>query len=124
MSNEQNLISDLRDQNRALREENERLRKKSRLKLNAIGSDKCQINFTTPTVEVTISESEVKHRLAESELVVKMAGEIEELKSQVEDLNEELGNVLDVKNRQAWEIRLLKEEIKRLKRIKAEDAED
>jgi hypothetical protein len=29
-----------------------------------------------------------------------------------------------VKNRQAWEIRLLKEEIKRLKRIKAEDAED
>lgn len=50
--------------------------------------------------------------------------EITELKSQVEDLQEELGNVLDVKNRQAWEIRLLKEEIKRLKRIKAEDAED
>lgn len=50
--------------------------------------------------------------------------EIAELKSQVEDLQEELGNVLDVKNRQAWEIRLLKEEIKRLKRIKAEDAED
>ena len=75
-------------------------------------------------LKVTISESEVKHRLAESELVVKLAGEIEELKSQVEDLNEELGNVLDVKNRQAWEIRLLKEEIKRLKRIKAEDAED
>jgi nitric oxide reductase activation protein len=45
MSNEQNLISDLRDQNRALREENERLRKKSRLKLNAVGSDKCQINI-------------------------------------------------------------------------------
>jgi nitric oxide reductase activation protein len=88
MSNEQNLISDLRDQNRALREENERLRKKSRLKLNAVGSDKCQINFTTPTI---ISESEVKHRLAESELVVKMAGEIEELKSQVDDLQEELG---------------------------------
>ena len=75
-------------------------------------------------LKVTISESEVKHRLAESELVVKLAGEIEELKSQVEDLNEELGNVLDVKNRQAWEIRLLKEEIKRLKRIKAEDRED
>ena len=75
-------------------------------------------------LKVTISESEVKHRLAESELVVKLAGEIEELKSQVEDLNEELGNVLDVKNRQAWEIRLLQEDIKRLKRIKAEDRED
>lgn len=54
----------------------------------------------------------------------KLIAEISELKSQVEDLQEELGNVLDVKNRQAWEIRLLKEEIKRLKRIKAEDAED
>jgi hypothetical protein len=115
MSNEQNLISDLRDQNRALREENERLRKKSRLKLNAIGSDKCQINFTTPTVEVTISESEVKHRLAESELVVKMAGEIEELKSQVEDLQKELGETRAQSNLKDWEIRFLKEENKRLR---------
>jgi chromosome segregation ATPase len=41
-------------------------------------------------LKVTISESEVKHRLAESELVVKMAGELTELQSQVEDLQEEL----------------------------------
>jgi peptidoglycan hydrolase CwlO-like protein len=114
MSNEQNLISDLRDQNRALREENERLRKKSRLKLNAIGSDKCQINFTTPTVEVTISESEVKHRLAESELVVKMAGELTELQSQVDDLQEELSDTRAQSNLKDWEIRFLKEDVKRL----------
>lgn len=31
----------------------------------------------------------------------KLIAEISELKSQVEDLQEELGNVLDVKNRQA-----------------------
>lgn len=115
MSNEQNLISDLRDQNRALREENERLRKKSRLKLNAIGSDKCQINFTTPTVEVTISESEAKHRLAESELVVKMAGELTELQSQVDDLQEELGETRAQSNMKDWQIRFLKEENKRLR---------
>jgi capsule polysaccharide export protein KpsE/RkpR len=105
MSNEQNLISDLRDQNRALREENERLRKKSRLKLNAVGSDKCQINFTTPTI---ISESEVKHRLAESELVVKMAGELT-------DLQEELGETRAQSNLKDWEIRFLKEDVKRLR---------
>jgi len=44
----------------------------------------------------------------------KLLAEIEELKSQVEDLQEELGNVLGVKNRQAWEIRFLKEDIARL----------
>jgi peptidoglycan hydrolase CwlO-like protein len=111
MSNEQNLISDLRDQNRALREENERLRKKSRLKLNAVGSDKCQINFTTPTI---ISESEVKHRLAESELIIKMAGELTELQSQVDDLQEELGETRAQSNLKDWEIRFLKEDVKRL----------
>ena len=44
----------------------------------------------------------------------KLLAEIEELKSQVADLQEELGNVLDIKNRQAWEIRFLKEDIARM----------
>jgi len=61
-----------------------------------------------------ITPSEVKARLSEAELLIKYAAEIEELKSQVEDLQEELGNVLGVKNRQVWEIRFLKEDIKRL----------
>lgn len=61
-----------------------------------------------------ITSSEVKQRLSESELLIKYAAEIEELKSQVADLQEELGNVLDIKNRQAWEIRFLKEDVKRL----------
>ena len=61
-----------------------------------------------------ITSSEVKQRLSEAELLIKYAAEISELKSQVEDLQEELGNVLGVKNRQAWEIRFLKEDIKRL----------
>lgn len=79
-----------------------------------------------------ITPSEVKQRLSETELLIKYAAEIEELKSQVADLQEELGNVLDIKNRQAWEIRFLKEDIKRLsaksteKRhlTQAEDTED
>ena len=102
------------------------------MSIDAIGSDKCQINFTTPTVEVTISESEVKHRLAESELVVKMAGEIDELKSQVDDLQEELGETRAQSNLKDWEIRFLKEDVKRLtaklyeKRhhLQTEDTED
>ncbi len=102
------------------------------MSIDAIGSDKCQINFTTPTVEVTISESEVKHRLAESELVVKMAGEIDELKSQVDDLQEELGETRAQSNLKDWEIRFLKEDVKRLtaklyeKRnlMQSEDTED
>jgi hypothetical protein len=61
-----------------------------------------------------ITSSEVKARLSEAELLIKYAAEIEELKSQVADLQEELGNVLGVKNRQAWEIRFLKEDIARL----------
>lgn len=79
------------------------------------------------TVREFFRRNEDKHLAEIKELQAKLAkfkAEISELKSQVEDLNEELGNVLDVKNRQAWEIRLLKEEIKRLKRIKAEDRED
>lgn len=79
-----------------------------------------------------ITSSEVKQRLSESELLIKYAAEIEELKSQVADLQEELGNVLDIKNRQAWEIRFLKEDVKRLsaKRyekchyLQTEDTED
>ena len=79
-----------------------------------------------------ITSSEVKARLSEAELLIKYAAEIEELKSQVADLQEELGNVLGVKNRQAWEIRFLKEDIARMsakrdeKRhlTQAEDTED
>lgn len=85
------------------------------MSIDAIGSDKCQINFTTPTVEVTISESEAKHRLAESELVVKMAGEMTELQSQVDDLQKELGDTRTQSNLKDWEIRFLKEENKRLR---------
>ena len=102
------------------------------MSIDAIGSDKCQINFTTPTVEVTISESEAKHRLAESELVVKMAGELTELQSQVDDLQEELGETRAQSNLKDWEIRFLKEDVKRLsaklyeKRhyLQSEDTED
>ena len=102
------------------------------MSIDAIGSDKCQINFTTPTVEVTISESEAKHRLAESELVVKLAGEIAELKSQVEDLQEELSDTRTQSNMKDWQIRFLKEDVKRLtaklyeKRnlMQSEDTED
>lgn len=102
------------------------------MSIDAIGSDKCQINFTTPTVEVTISESEAKHRLAESELVVKMAGELTELQSQVDDLQEELGETRAQSNLKDWEIRFLKEDVKRLtaklyeKRhfLQTEDTED
>ena len=83
-------------------------------------------------LKVTISESEVKYRLAESELVVKLAGEIEELKSQVEDLQEELGETRAQSNLKDWEIRFLKEDVKRLtaklyeKRhfLQTEDTED
>jgi peptidoglycan hydrolase CwlO-like protein len=81
------------------------------MSIDAIGSDKCQINFTTPTI---ISESEAKHRLAESELVVKMAGELTELQSQVDDLQEELGETRAQSNLKDWEIRFLKEDVKRL----------
>ena len=73
------------------------------MSLDAISSNKCQINFTTPTPQDFITHNENK-----------LLAEIEELKSQVEDLQEELGNVLGVKNRQAWEIRFLKEDVKRL----------
>jgi peptidoglycan hydrolase CwlO-like protein len=65
-------------------------------------------------LKVTISESEVKHRLAESELVVKMAGELTELQSQVDDLQEELGETRAQSNLKDWEIRFLKEDVKRL----------
>jgi chromosome segregation ATPase len=66
-------------------------------------------------LKVTISEAEVKHRLAESELVVKMAGELTELQSQVDDLQEELGETRAQSNLKDWEIRFLKEENKRLR---------
>ena len=59
-----------------------------------------------------ITSSEVKQRLSETELLIKYAAEIEELKSQVEDLNEELGNVLDIKNRQEHEISRLRERLR------------
>ena len=65
-------------------------------------------------LKVTISESEVKYRLAESELVVKMAGELTELQSQVDDLQEELGETRAQRNLKDWEIRFLKEDVKRL----------
>lgn len=42
----------------------------------------------------------------------KLLAEISELKSQVEDLQEELGNVLDIKNRQAHEISRLRERLR------------
>ena len=75
-------------------------------------------------LKVTISESEAKHRLAESELVVKMAGELTELQSQVEDLQEELGNVNGEKNRLVWELRFAQEENKRLReRLSAKQTE-
>jgi chromosome segregation ATPase len=75
-------------------------------------------------LKVTISESEVKYRLAESELVVKMAGELTELQSQVEDLQEELGNVNGEKNRLVWELRFAQEENKRLReRLSAKQTE-
>lgn len=66
------------------------------------------------SLKVTISESEAKHRLAESELVVKLAGEITELKSQVEDLQEELRETRTQSNMKDWQIRFLKEDVKRL----------
>jgi hypothetical protein len=66
-------------------------------------------------LKVTISESEVKYRLAESELVVKMAGELTELQSQVDDLQEELSDTRTQSNLKDWEIRFLKEENKRLR---------
>jgi hypothetical protein len=66
-------------------------------------------------LKVTISEAEVKHRLAESELVIKMAGELTELQSQVDDLQEELGETRAQSNLKDWEIRFLKEENKRLR---------
>ena len=83
-------------------------------------------------LKVTISESEVKYRLAESELVVKMAGELTELQSQVDDLQEELGETRAQSNLKDWEIRFLKEDVKRLtaklyeKRhhLQTEDTED
>ena len=59
-----------------------------------------------------ITSSEVKQRLSEAELLIKYAAEISELKSQVEDLQEELGNVLDIKNRQAHEISRLRERLR------------
>jgi predicted metal-dependent hydrolase len=65
-------------------------------------------------LKVTISESEVKYRLAESELVVKMAGELTELQSQVEDLQEELSDTRTQSNMKDWQIRFLKEDVKRL----------
>jgi len=42
----------------------------------------------------------------------KLFAEISELKSQVADLQEELGNVLDIKNRQAHEISRLRERLR------------
>ena len=83
-------------------------------------------------LKVTISESEVKYRLAESELVVKMAGELTELQSQVDDLQEELGETRAQSNLKDWEIRFLKEDVKRLTAkstekwhyLKTEDTED
>lgn len=83
-------------------------------------------------LKVTISESEVKHRLAESELVVKMAGELTELQSQVDDLQEELGETRAQSNLKDWEIRFLKEDVKRLtakqtekrRYLQTEDTED
>ena len=83
-------------------------------------------------LKVIISESEAKHRLAESELVVKMAGELTELQSQVDDLQEELGETRAQSNLKDWEIRFLKEDVKRLtaklyeKRhfLQSEDTED
>jgi peptidoglycan hydrolase CwlO-like protein len=65
-------------------------------------------------LKVTISESEVKYRLAESELVVKMAGELTELQSQVDDLQAELGETRAQSNMKDWQIRFLKEDVKRL----------
>lgn len=84
------------------------------------------------SLKVTISESEAKHRLAESELVVKLAGELTELQSQVDDLQEELGETRAQSNLKDWEIRFLKEDVKRLtaklyeKRhyLQTEDTED
>ena len=83
-------------------------------------------------LKVTISESEVKYRLAESELVVKMAGELTELQSQVDDLQEELGETRAQSNLKDWEIRFLKEDVKRLTaklyekrhQMQTEDTED
>ena len=63
-----------------------------------------------------ITSSEVKQRLSETELLIKYAAEIEELKSQVADLQEELGNVLDIKNRQAHEISRLRERLRHKER--------
>jgi len=71
-----------------------------------------------------ITSSEVKQRLSESELLIKYAAEISELKSQVEDLQEELGNVNGEKNRLVWELRFAQEENKRLReRLSAKQTE-
>lgn len=84
------------------------------------------------SLKVTISESEAKHRLAESELVVKLAGEITELKSQVSDLQEQVRQTNTASNMKDWQIRFLKEDVKRLSAkstekwhyLKTEDTED
>jgi len=91
------------------------------MSIDAIGSDKCQINFTTPTVQALYKHTEDKH-----------LAEIAELKSQVEDLQEELRETRTQSNLKDWEIRFLKEDVKRLsaKRdekchyLQTEDTED
>ena len=52
-----------------------------------------------------ITSSEVKARLSEAELLIKYAAEIAELKSQVEDLQEQVRNTNTQSNLKDWEIK-------------------
>lgn len=73
------------------------------------------------SLKVTISESEVKYRLAESELVVKMAGELTELQSQVDDLQEELGDTRAQSNLKDHEIKRLSDLLARRREFEDND---
>lgn len=61
-----------------------------------------------------ITSSEVKQRLSEAELLIKYAAEIAELKSQVEDLQEQVRNTNTQSNLKDWEIKRLTEKIRLL----------
>lgn len=105
------------------------------MSIDAIGSDKCQINFTTPTVQALYRNTEEKHLAEIADLKDKIADlmadihpdlrsialdvvgsklEIAELKSQVEDLQEQVRNTNTQSNLKDWEIKFLKEDVKRL----------
>ena len=83
------------------------------MSLDAISSNKCQINFTTPTPQDFITHNENK-----------LLAEIAELKSQVEDLQQELRETRTQSNLKDWAIRFLKEDVKRMRELRYKQLED